>query len=772
MMGAVAAFICYQARRYDRALDHAQRALRIDPRHFLVHVALAWAYSPIERHAEAAASAEKALALAPDDPVALWTLAMTVASASRYAEARDIIRRLVEMSQRRYLSAYYIAVIHASLGENDVALDWLEKSFENGDSWLVWMGVEPRLDALRPEPRFKKIEQDMVRSPASAPAHTVGAATQVPITSAAPLLRRSRFWAYTLAVLAAAAVITTIGERLVPRRTLPFESIKITQLRTNGNARSAAISPDGRYVAFTLDDGGHEGIWIRQVTVAAAVRVVSPTAAIYRGLTFSHDGAYLYYVAYEANDFEHGALYQVPIFGGQPRKLVADVMSAVTLAPDGPRVAFVRSNQVEGRDDLIIANLEGGGERVLASRKHPDRFGYASAPAWSADGRLIAAVIERSDSRGHYMNLITIRAKDGEQKSLSGERWQYVEAIAWLPNGSAVVAVAQGLDSTFQQIWEIPARVGNPRKVTNDLSDYIGVSVAADSRRLVTLQFQTLANIWVARDGLAEHATEIVPGAGRYYDLAWTPDGRILYSSDASDTVDLWVRDADGSSARQLTSGGLRNYAPAASPDGKYIVFHTNRTGNWNVWRVDADGGNPRPLTHDNTDGSNWPQVTPDGKWVIFNHRAPVGAELHLWKVLMDSGDPIESTQEMCLRPAVSPVDGRIACWYSKDTAKPQWRIGILPPGGGRPVKLLEFASSVSIDSTMHWSPDGRAVTYVDNRGGVSNLWSQPVDGSPARPLTSFRAAQILSFAWSRDGRLAFSRGILSSDVVLISDVK
>jgi Tol biopolymer transport system component len=72
----------------------------------------------------------------------------------------------------------------------------------------------------------------------------------------------------------------------------------------------------------------------------------------------------------------------------------------------------------------------------------------------------------------------------------------------------------------------------------------------------------------------------------------------------------------------------------------------------------------------------------------------------------------------------------------------------------------------------MRWTPDGRAITYVDNRGGASNIWRQPLDGSPARPLTSFKAAQILSFAWSRDGKLAFSRGILSSDVVLITDVR
>jgi Tol biopolymer transport system component len=312
-----------------------------------------------------------------------------------------------------------------------------------------------------------------------------------------------------------------------------------------------------------------------------------------------------------------------------------------------------------------------------------------------------------------------------------------------------------------------------PHKMNNDLNDYIGLSLTADSRQLATLQIQVVANIWIAPNGNADRAVQITPGAGRFYDLTWTPDGKIISSSDASDTVDLWVREADGSAARQLTANARRNYAPSASPDGKYVVFHTNRTGNWNVWRADADGGNPQPLTRDNTDGSNWPQVSLDSKWVIFHHRAPTGAALHLWKASMSGGDPIELTSGgTCTRPAISPSNGMMACWYSEDAAKPHWRIGIFSPEGGQPVKTLEFPPTVSVDSTFHWTSDGRALTYVDNRGGASNLWSQPLDGSPARPLTNFKSAQILSFAWSRDGKLAYSRGILTSDVVVMTDLK
>jgi Tol biopolymer transport system component len=73
----------------------------------------------------------------------------------------------------------------------------------------------------------------------------------------------------------------------------------------------------------------------------------------------------------------------------------------------------------------------------------------------------------------------------------------------------------------------------------------------------------------------------------------------------------------------------------------------------------------------------------------------------------------------------------------------------------------------------MIWTPDGRMLVYIDTRGGISNLWSLPVDGSPPAPLTDFRADRIYAFDFSRDGKwVVMSRGNASNDVVLFSDVK
>jgi Tol biopolymer transport system component len=120
--------------------------------------------------------------------------------------------------------------------------------------------------------------------------------------------------------------------------------------------------------------------------------------------------------------------------------------------------------------------------------------------------------------------------------------------------------------------------------------------------------------------------------------------------------------------------------------------------------------------------------------------------------------------------PSISPDGKLIACNYlSGPDAK--WQIAIIPFEGRQP-RFIEFLDPSS-SRRIRWMPDGRALAYPVNRGGVFNLWAQPLDGGPPKQLTDFRDGQIFDFAWSRDGKqLALSRGLINSDVVLITDFK
>jgi Tol biopolymer transport system component len=284
----------------------------------------------------------------------------------------------------------------------------------------------------------------------------------------------------------------------------------------------------------------------------------------------------------------------------------------------------------------------------------------------------------------------------------------------------------------------------------------------------VSVEEETLSNIYLVKPADALHPVQITPGSGRYFDLSWTPDSRILYASDATGSADLWLMNADGSGGTQVTFGGGRNYAPVASPDGKLIAFHSNRSGNWHVWRTDIDGSNPQQLSKSLRDG-NWPQFTPDSKFVIF-HQTDLRGSFNIWRVAVNGGSAAQITQVLTMHPAISAVSGEIAAWYSETADNPHWKLAIFSPEGGDPVQVFDPTPAARPDTTLRWTPDGKGISFLDYENGVSNIWVQPRDGRPPHRLTSFNSGDIYSFDWAKDGTLVYSRGLTTADVVLIRD--
>ena len=91
---------------------------------------------------------------------------------------------------------------------------------------------------------------------------------------------------------------------------------------------------------------------------------------------------------------------------------------------------------------------------------------------------------------------------------------------------------------------------------------------------------------------------------------------------------------------------------------------------------------------------------------------------------------------------------------------------------GEKQLKSYEVAPTVQVqwDTLLRWAPDSRSLTYVDHRRGVDNIWTQSIDGGPPKQVTGFTDSSIFSFDWSREGQLVASRGMITTDVVLITD--
>ncbi|MFN2499539.1 MAG: protein kinase [Pyrinomonadaceae bacterium] len=548
-------------------------------------------------------------------------------------------------------------------------------------------------------------------------------------------------------------------------------NMKIARLTSSGTANKAAISPDGKYLVHVASENGQQSLRVRQVSTSSDVQIVSPTDVQYSGLTFSPDGDFIYYVANEKGSLTPN-LYQIAALGGNARRLISNVGSAIAFSPDGQQLAFVRNLPDAGEDALIIAAANGSGERKLAFRKLPNFF---RSVAWAPNGKtIVCGAGSLVPSYNTY--LVEVSLEDGKEKQIGTQTWTFMGQVAWVADGRGVIfgASEQGTGNfDGQQIWFLSYPEGEPRRITNDLNNYTGINLTADSTRLVTVQSETKSNIWLAPNGDASRATTITTGVGRIDGrdgLAWTTDGRIIYASNARGNLDLWVMNGDGSNQSQLTENSRINNHPAVSSDGSYIIFASDRAGTSNIWRTEMNGSNPKQLTSGS--GEDNPQSSPDGKWVIYTL---LGAgKPTLWQVSIDGGAPHQLTDKYTATATFSPDGKSIACIYREDEANSPLRLAVFPAAGGEPVHIFDTAIFQDEPSRLpppRWTSDGRALTYVVTSRDVSNIWVQPINGDSPRQLTAFKSDRIFAFEWSRDGKkLIVARGMVASDVVLITN--
>lgn len=575
-----------------------------------------------------------------------------------------------------------------------------------------------------------------------------------------------------LALLAAAAV--AVGLYSYAGRSRPggesvdlLRGATVTRLTTTRNATDAAISPDGRYVIYVVDEARRRSLWLRQVATNSHVQIIAPSAVFYLDMFFSRDSEYVYYVQVEQG--VRPALYQMPATGGTPRKLLENMTGPIGLSPDGKRFAAVRSGE-DGSTVLTVADaFDGGGARDLVARKRP---GFLYRPVWSPEGEVIACIDVSVSADSRYAQIIGARVADGVERPIGDGRWKFAERLEWLSDGSGLLTTVSDYAYGPFQIWHVSYPEGRVQKVTSDLSNYRSMSLTADSRTLVAVQSDIRPYVYVAPEGDAGRARQITSGPGSsndYWGFSWTPDGSIVYVSTLSGNQDIWLMNADGSGQKQLTFDRSADFDPTVSPDGRHVVFVSERSGKNKLWRIDIDGGNPTQLTG-GAAVDFLPDYSPDGRWVVYASDDTRGAGL--WRIPSAGGEPARLTNKVAVWPAVSP-DGRfVACWHFDERVK-SMTLAVIPSEGGEPVKVFEVPPTANTWAEIRWTADGRGLTYVDAPDGVGNIWLQAVAGGPPKQLTDFKSDRLFRFGWSRDGRrLVCSRGAETNDVVLISGLR
>ena len=577
---------------------------------------------------------------------------------------------------------------------------------------------------------------------------------------------RFRISASKLAAIGGFAVLLTLALGAyqyfnVKKANIPFEKIKLTRLTNSGKVSGAAVSPDGKYIAYVLSESEGNSLWMQQVGTADNVRLLPPVKAQIWELTFTPDGSHIFYSLFADGNADL-EFYRISSLGGVSEKIPNVIASFISFSPDGKRVAYAQSDSPAGQNYLVIADADGTNQQTIAAKNQPNTFeSNAQVVAWSPDGETIACLVNHFEADASYSSIVGINLKDGSEKLLSQQRWYNVFSIEWLKNGSGLLISASDKVSGNNQIWFLSDPNGEARQITNDLSQYDSLSATADGKSFVTIQTNKSSGIFVGEAG-ADDFKEIVSETGELHPFVWTHDGKIIFRSHKDGVSNLWTMDADGGNRRQLTSNAqVDSRGLCVSPDGKYLVFTSWRSGKSNLWRVDADGKNLTQLTDGEVDTR--PQCSPDGQSVIFQrglHSRPV-----LWKINLEGGESVQLTDFYAKWNAVSNDGRRVSFFQMVDN---KWRIGIIPSEGGAILQRLDVPASLK-ENEIRWSPDDRSLFYISASGNVGNVWTLPLDGTETKPVTNFKSQYLEDFAWSADGKhLAVSRSLQVSDVVLI----
>jgi tetratricopeptide (TPR) repeat protein len=149
----------YCARRYDEGIEQLRRTVELEPNYPVTHWILGLSLRKTGSYELAVTEGEKAVKLSGGSPLMCAALAHTLGAAGRTTEAVQLLDNLTELGRQKYVAPYFFAGVYIGLGENERAIEYLDKSYEEHSHWLIYLHIDPSMDCLRQDPRF----QDLLR---------------------------------------------------------------------------------------------------------------------------------------------------------------------------------------------------------------------------------------------------------------------------------------------------------------------------------------------------------------------------------------------------------------------------------------------------------------------------------------------------------------------------------------------------------------------------------------------------------------------------------
>jgi Tol biopolymer transport system component len=497
-------------------------------------------------------------------------------------------------------------------------------------------------------------------------------------------------------------------------------------------------SPDGQQIAFVRVLGGNADPRVGEREIIVLPALGGPEQRLFEagpecggwrhgvwacGLSWTPDGKHLVFGALSASDGT-SAIYLFSLKDGKKQRLtrppanLSDIHPVVS--PDGRYLAFVRMNHGARGGNVYLQKLE-----QLQVVGEPTQLTFdraVNAFDWTPDSRSVI-----HDAGPIEPGLWRVAVAGGARELLLPNIRAFRPSVA--RSGAGVVYQKMLIDS---DIWELPTPSSPNREPSGDATFRLIASTSGDSdmqfspdgTRIVFCSGRSgHSEVWVSnRDGSRVTQVTHFEGGGRVGSPSWSADGkRIAFDADLTGTGswNLHIVPADGGPVEPLTSDAFNNTRPSWSLDKQWIYFASDRTGDWQIWKMPSSGGKPEQITWG---GGRDPVVSWDGRRVYYAKSPPIQG---IWAV------PAEGGQEVQIVDRGTQLNFDVAengIFMMDPSAKPQATVEMYSFASRQIVTVARLPPGVRVQpaSYLTVTRDGRSMLYVQFDQWTSDIEMLP----------------------------------------------
>lgn len=537
----------------------------------------------------------------------------------------------------------------------------------------------------------------------------VRAALQQSVDDLQPKTRRKWILAgiAVVALVIAAAAVNPLMEGWRNLTRLPTRVIPITTYP--GVEVEPAISPDGTRVAFLWngDDGGTLNLYVKAVAGGEPLRLSTDmpdgTSAVTRP-AWSRDGTQVAYLQQAGTSSTYDVMI-VLATGGTPRQ-VGTSGEGMDWSPQRDSLVIVEPVRDQPRGLLLLSLKDGQTQRLTtATKRRSDRL-----PRFAPDGKRVAFI---RSSQGAGESLCWVSIEGGPEHEVLVERRGF-SGFDWTADGKELVYAWNSREAQ-PSMYRVSADGGTPEQV---ISQGYNPSVARFSDRMAYQQEVHNDNAWRVEiagvpnrgNALPGRAKRLIASTNTNTDIRYSSDGtKIAFASTREGNSDIWVSDGEGQHARRITTNIQGTGSPSWSPDGKDLAFDSGNQ----IYRVSTEGGSPKALT---SGGLNiLPCWSKDGRWIYFtsNRNGP----LNIWRMPADGGQSQLITRNGGWESKVS-ADGKLI-YYVKANGRTGslWTVpadgGLESPVSGMPDSMYRREWDITSEGIFFLQKDDPIIHFL-----------------------------------------------------------